>query len=143
MMKTKLRKVLWVAAVVALVLCIGFGFSKWASAPTLPAPQAAQPQTVLLTIDGLYTDKSVEISSGETMLQVLQALNAQDPALQLETKEYAGMGTLVTGMHGVENGSSTKYWQYKVNGVEPQVGAGELQLKGGDSAEWFFGASQE
>ena len=143
-MNTKLlQKIVGIVAGVALVLVIGLGFAKWASAPTQPAPQTSQTQTVSLTIEGVYQNKQVTISPDETALQVLQLLNAQDSTLQLSTKDYAGMGTLVDGIHGVTNGTDKKYWQYKVNGVMPEVGAGALQLKSGDSVEWYFAASQE
>lgn len=142
-MNTKLLwKIVWLIVGAALVLTIGFGFANWASAPT-QISQLPQTQTISLTVQGVYTDKQVTISLDETALQVLQMQNAQDPALQLSTKDYAGMGTLVEGMHGMTNGTGKNYWQYKVNGVMPEVGAGALQLKSGDSVEWFFTSSQE
>jgi hypothetical protein len=106
---------------------------------------AAQPQTasISLSIESLYKDRQVFVSADETVLQALQGLATQDPQLQLTTKEYSGLGALVTGMHGLQNGTDKKYWQYKVNDVMPQVGAGDYKLKNGDRVEWSFGASQE
>jgi hypothetical protein len=139
------------SAIVVLAVAAGvFWYTDEVSAPTLPAravPQtqqaAPQPAQVTLTIDGLYSAKPVAITQGQTVLSVLQMLDAQDPQLQLVTKEYAGLGTLIVGMRGVTNGIGKKYWQYKVNGVMPQVGAGQLQLKDGDSVDWFFDSSQQ
>lgn len=145
------KKYLALSAIVVLAVAGGvFWYTDEVSAPTLPAqavPQTQQavpqPAQVTLTIEGLYNAKQVAITQGQTVLGVLQMLNAADPKLQLATKEYAGLGTLIVGMHGVTNGTGKKYWQYTVNGVMPQVGAGQLQLKEGDSVDWFFGSSQQ
>ncbi len=100
-------------------------------------------ETVLLSIDGLYTGKQIVISKGETVLGVLQAMNAVDPKIQLSTKTYSGLGTLVDGIGANKNGTDKKYWQYKVNGVMPQIGAGQYKLHAGDSIDWIFTESQE
>jgi len=131
-----------VLAVAALVFI--YPNASLAPANTQPTNQnAVQGNTVSLNVQGLYTDKGIAITADETVLQVLQALDAQDAQLQLTTKVYAGMGTLVTGMHGEVNGAGKSYWQYKVNGVAPQIGADAYKLKSGDTIEWFFGSSQE
>ncbi len=104
--------------------------------------KAPQGPTISLSIQGLYTKKPVAITSGETMLALLQAQNAADPAMQLTSKSYAGLGTLVTGMGGFTNGTDKNYWQYTVNGIMPQIGASGYQLQNGDRVEWFFGPSQ-
>jgi hypothetical protein len=135
-----------VGAIAGVVLALGVGFAVFlgrVSAPTQPVAQVPQAGMVSLTIGGLYENKQVSVSLDETVLQVLQKLDAQDPNLRLSIKEYVGMGALVEGMHGIKNGTDKKYWQYKVNGVMPQVGAGALPLKNGDSIEWFFASSQE
>ncbi len=108
-----------------------------------PVVEPVKTNEVTLTIEGLYQNKQITISLDETGLQVLQTLNVQDPQLALSTKEYAGLGTLVDGMYGKKNGTDQKYWQYKVNGVMPQVGADAYKLKSGDRIEWLFGASQQ
>ncbi len=108
-----------------------------------PAQETPQGGYVSLTIEGLYENKTVPITQGESALKLLQVLDTQDPSLQLSIKEYAGLGVLVVGMHGITNGTNKEYWQYKVNGTMPQIGADKLILKNGDSVEWFFGASQE
>ena len=135
-------------ALVLVVAAVAFIYTNRVPALTETAPQDTAEQTpqqgsVSLTVQSLYTDKQVGITAGETVLHVLQALNASDTQLQLTSKDYPGMGTLVTGMHGLVNGTNQAYWQYKVNGVAPQIGADAYQLNSGDTVEWFFGASQE
>lgn len=129
---------------VALVLALGLTiYTNQTLLPEKPLEQETpQTETISLTISGLYEGKQIKITSEETVLQVLQALNTEDPQLQLSTKKYSGLGVLVDGMHGERNGDDKKYWQYKVNGVMPQVGADAYKLKNGESVEWFFRESQ-
>jgi hypothetical protein len=132
------------AIAAAIVLIVGISWVQH-SQTSRQARTIEQPQTasISLSIQSLYRNKQVSVSAEETVLQVLQALDTQDSQMQLATKEYSGLGTMVTGLHGLQNGTSKQYWQYKVNDVMPQVGAGDYKLKNGDSVEWFFGASQE
>ncbi len=142
------KKYAVLSALAVLVVAIGvfvYTDKVLAPVPTSTTQQAAQPQTgtITLSIDGLYSAKPVAITKDQTMLGVLQALNATDPRLQLSTKVYAGMGTLINGLNGATNGTGKKYWQYKVNGILPQIGADQYKVQDGDKVEWFFGASQE
>lgn len=101
-----------------------------------------QEATVTVTIEDLYTDKEVSITSGETVLDVLSALAATDPNVKLQTKEYSGLGVLVERIGEKANGTSDEYWQYKVNGIMPQVGADKLEVQNGDMIEWYFDTSE-
>lgn len=130
-----------------IILALISAILLFAYASQTPSPETnlrreiVQTGIVSLTIEGWHTNKSVSVSQDETVLQVLQKLDAVDSQLQLQVKEYTGLGTLVEGMHGWENGTGGKYWQYKINGVMPQVGAGVYKLKDGDMIEWYFGPS--
>jgi len=42
-----------------------------------------------------------------------------------------------------ENNQENKYWQYEVNGVQPQIGAGQYQLQAGERIEWKFAEARE
>lgn len=77
---------------------------------------------------------------GDTALDALSYLDSRNPDLSLRTKDYVGLGTLVTAMYGKENGSENKYWQYRVNGADPGVGADSYELSDGDVVEWRFAA---
>jgi len=143
-MNTKLVWKIVGAGVLVAVVAVVFFYADVAQAPKqgteIDTPTTS---TVTLSIEGLYTDKKVSVASGWTLLQVLQELNTKDSAMQLAIKEYAGLGALVEGMGSLHNGDSGKYWQYKVNGVMPQIGADAYVLKDGEMAEWFFGTSEE
>lgn len=79
-----------------------------------------------------------DVSPGDTALDALSYLDSRDPDLSLRTKDYVGLGTLVTGMYSKENGYENKYWQYRVNGVDPGIGADSYMLSDGDVVEWRF-----
>lgn len=142
-MNTKRRWQVIGMGVLILTLAVGVSvYTNRMPTSTAPATQETAEGTILFTIEGLYKDKQVSIASGDTVLLVLQTLNAQDPKLRLSTKEYSGLGVLVDGMYGQKNGTDNKYWQYNVNGIMPQIGAGQLKLNNSDSVEWFFGPSE-
>lgn len=139
-----IKKYWQIVAVVVAVFVIGFGLfiatNKTAPNDTVQTPQGG---AVSVTIEGLYAEKQVSIGANETVLKMLKTLDAENPQVRLSVKEYAGLGTLVTGINGEENGIDNKYWQYKVNGVMPQIGADAYILKDGDVVEWFFALSQQ
>ncbi|MEK7613740.1 MAG: DUF4430 domain-containing protein [Patescibacteria group bacterium] len=93
---------------------------------------------VTLRIEGLYDAEHITISQDSSVLTLLAEQYRNDPALMMRTTEYEGLGTLITGLAGKENGAGDKYWQYRVNGVLPQVGADQYLLSNGDDVEWFF-----
>lgn len=142
-MKINRTYIAMAGAFVFALAAITFVHTSQAPIRQTPVQQVAQSSSVTLTIQSLYANKPIEVTQNETVLEVLQGLNEQDPKLSLTTKEYSGMGALITGMHGLINGKDHKYWQYKVNGVMPQIGADQYKLKNGDSVEWLFVASQQ
>lgn len=95
-------------------------------------------ETITLSIEGVYDKKSITITEHEMLLKVLERLNTDDPALRMKTKDYPGLGILVEGFGDKINGADDKYWQYKVNGVTPQIGADKYDLHGGEEIEWEF-----
>lgn len=104
--------------------------------------RAPADMNVSITIENLYAKRPVTIPSGYTAMQFLEKLDKEDPNLKLELKEYSGLGTLVQGMAGMDNGKGDKYWQYRVNSIMPQVGAAQYILKNGDFIEWVFEKSE-
>lgn len=138
MNRTQQLQSIAVAALVVLAAVTAFTYT---SIPK-SAPESEQTHaSVTLTIEGFATPFSMPIHEGETALAVLKARAVEDPDFEIGTKEYAGLGTLVESIGGMKNGTDGKYWQYKVNGVMPQVGAETLILHDGDSIEWFFATS--
>lgn len=146
MNKKTLLPFLGIAVIVAALI---FGapqiIKKDASSDSQNLQEVRTPQTlnVNLTVEGLFQNKPVTIAENSSLLDLLNSLNRSNPEIKLVTKEYSGMGTLVVGMGNLSNGTTDEYWQYKVNGVMPQVGADQYKLKNGDSVDWYFGKSTQ
>ncbi len=140
------KKTIWqIIGVGAIVVALLFGISAIIDrkeAPSEPLQEASLTQTATVTIEGLYVGKDVQFSAPKTVLEILQQLDAEQKEVQLTTKEYPGLGTLVESIGGKTNGANDEYWQYKVNGVMPQVGADKLEVKNGDVIEWYFDKSE-
>jgi len=107
-----------------------------------PKEHAEDTATISMTIAGLYDHMPVSITPGETVIDTLRSLDADDPNIRLVTKEYPGLGILVLAMAGKVNGTNDNYWQYEVNGTMPQIGADTFELRNGDTVEWFFRPSE-
>lgn len=99
-------------------------------------------QSITISIQDLWTREQVTISNNQTLLGLLQDLALTKPELSLETKEYQGLGTLITKLGTHANGEQNAYWQYYVNGEQPLVGADAYLPKTGDVIEWKFAASE-
>jgi hypothetical protein len=140
------KKIIWQivgVGAVAVILLLGVSaITERNNAPNGPAQEVSQAQSASVTIEGLYVNKSIEFSSPKTVLDLLKQLDTQDKEVRLVTKEYSGLGILVEGIGDKANGTDGKYWQYKVNGVMPQVGADKLEIKSGDTIEWYFDESE-
>ncbi|TAK58569.1 DUF4430 domain-containing protein [Patescibacteria group bacterium] len=141
-MKKDLLKVS-ILIVFTLALIGGVSFLINQTKPSPSPVSQIKTATISLSVQDVYEGKQVAIAEGETVLRVLEKLNAEDTKLQLSTKTYKGLGVLVEGIGAHKNGTDTKYWQYKVNSVMPQIGADQYILKAGDSIEWFFATSKE
>jgi len=132
------------ASSMSFVLVLGFSvfIDRDQNFHDVQSRETPQTITVSLIIEDLYAGKPLSVSSGDTVLEVLQALDAEDSRLRLTTKEYSGLGILIESMNGKTNGTNDEYWQYKVGGVMPQIGADKLELKDRDSVEWYFDKSE-
>ncbi len=56
--------------------------------------------------------------------------------------DYVEMGYLVTQIGAAKNGQDNKYWQYFVNGEQPQISANKYIPKSGEKIEWRFAESK-
>lgn len=140
------KKTIWQIAGVGVVAVISlFGVSSITDRNN-SAPKAIQEvpqvQTATVTIEGLYVNKSIEFTSPKTALEILEQLDTQDKEIRLVTKEYSGLGILVESIGDKANGMNGEYWQYKINGIMPQIGADKLEVKNGDTVEWYFDKSE-
>ena len=86
------KKTIWqIVGMGAAVIVLLFGVSAIINRNEVtrePVQIARQTQTITVTIEGLYSDKNVQISSPKTALEVLQQLDTQEEEVQLLTREY-------------------------------------------------------
>lgn len=109
-----------------------------------PEPVLREPEVISVTvlIEPDENAHRVSVPDGSTVLYVLQTIDEKGDVLKLETQTYEGLGTLVTSMKGLKNGTQDQYWQYEVNGVMPQIGADQYPLKNRDEIVWQFDESE-
>jgi hypothetical protein len=75
--------------------------------------------------------------SATTPLEALQAASTAAEFYYHITASSFGNYVDQVGLYG---GSGSNGWVFKVNGVSPPVGADQVQLKDGDSVEWYYAA---
>lgn len=93
---------------------------------------------ISLTIADSYTNDTLTLPAGSTVLDSLIALDELENEMLLKTEHYEGLGDLVVSMYGLENGTGNRYWQYEAEGVMPQIGAGAYELKDDENIIWKF-----
>ncbi len=99
-------------------------------------------QSITLSIQDLWINEPLTISTDQTLLELLKELSQTKQELNLEVKEYQGLGTLITKLGNHTNGEQDAYWQFFVNGEQPLVGADVFVPKPGDKIEWKFAPSE-
>lgn len=127
-----------------LVFIVGFGVGAAVNLPALDTSKLETPageSSVSVMID--YGDgevaayDNIPVTAGENLFQVMGKVT-KDNNLTFESKEYEGLGVLITKIGGKENGADERYWQYWVNHKKPEVGASAYILNSGDFVEWKF-----
>ena len=140
------KNVLQILGVGTIALALIFGLSVYidrqSNLQNAPTEDVQETINISLSIEGVYTNKSIPVAVGDTVYEVLQTLDKEDSELLLVAKEYSGLGILIEGINGKINGEDDKYWQYFVNDTMPQVGVDKLELKDGDYVEWRYEKSQ-
>lgn len=103
--------------------------------------ETSTPKSVIYSLHFTATEvtefQDVEVKANQTVLDLLTELTSQNN-LDLQTKDYGELGTLVTKIGEKENGEGNLYWQYFVNGTKPLIAADGYQLTGGENVEWKF-----
>ncbi|MFR7590670.1 MAG: DUF4430 domain-containing protein [Longibaculum sp.] len=99
--------------------------------------------TISITgIDSIIGQGSVIIKDGMSVYDVLNNF-AKEKGITLKTSGFGqiiyiqGINGLNEFDHGPQSG-----WLYKVNGVQPNAGAGRYNVKDGDHIEWIYSTSK-
>lgn len=93
-----------------------------------------------LLVDGVLEDVPYVAMADASALAILRAIT-DGRKISITTKEYEGLGALVTAIGQYENGTDGKYWQYTINGAAPSIGADTYIPQEGDVIAWTFSAS--
>lgn len=109
--------------------------------PTIAYANTSQPISVSLEIKGdskmgtIYNEK-VEVQKEETAFDVLKRI-CDENNIKLD---YDGQWKFVTGINGLSqlDDAPNSGWLYKVNGISPNVGAGDYVLNAGDHVLFYF-----
>lgn len=130
---------------VIVILSIGGAIASVSQRSTPEAPDfASMPapaRDVILSIADIYSG-TLPHADGVTALSLLQKA-AREHDIAVETKTYAGMGTLVQAIGPHAGGEDGKYWMLYVNGTFSLVGADAYVVAPGDVVEWRFETPEE
>ena len=94
----------------------------------------AKESYVTLSVDGAFAGKRIELSSGDSVYDVLKKSGVNIGA------ENSSMGVYVYSINGLKEGDKgpRSGWTYKVNGTMPPKSANAYFPKTGDSIRWEF-----
>lgn len=89
---------------------------------------------VTISVDNAFSGKKIELSSGDTVYDVLKKSGVSIGA------ESSAMGIYVYSINGLKEGDKgpRSGWTYKVNGDMPPKSANAYVLNPGDSVRWEF-----
>lgn len=136
----------WVVLFAAGWMFSQAGVKPVANAPATPAVVETQASDASILLDDgqekIITLPAIKVEPNDTVLSVLQRLDAEREDVAMATQSFTGLGSLVTSINNVKNGGSDKYWQYWINNQYAQVGADQQAVKGGDVIMWKFTGSK-
>lgn len=120
-----MKKLTLTIALVVAAVGIAGGAYVWQKEPNpaTPPPQiSANQQTAPAEI-------SYEGADGQSALDLLKK------AYKTETKNYKGVGEMVTSIDG-RAADNKHFWAFYINGQQAQVGAGSYATKTGEKITW-------
>lgn len=94
----------------------------------------AEGSYVTLSVDGAFAGRRIELSSGDSVYDVLKKSGVSIGA------DSSSMGVYVYSINGLKEGDKgpRSGWTYKVNGTMPPKSANAYFPKAGDSIRWVF-----
>ncbi|MDP3985960.1 MAG: DUF4430 domain-containing protein [Candidatus Veblenbacteria bacterium] len=142
MLKRFVKSILVFVAAVAVFL-IGFSFGQNKNEPLYQAPVPEQAQAVALVINnGEFVTGYPNLTLPEpaTVLALLEQASQRED-FPLEVDKSSSLGAFVKQIGDKANGQDQRYWQYWVDGEQPQVAADRYALQGGETVLWTFSKS--
>ena len=136
---------LTVATAVAMaVFLIGFSSGLVRNSFDQTLPQTINIGEVSLLVNNgelIKSYASVPLPNPPTVLGLLETVGEQE-RFTTEVDRSSSMGAFVKKIGDKVNGQNQMYWQYYVNGSQPQVAADKFILQGGETVLWTFSASE-
>ena len=136
-----------VAAVGLFLLGVSYGVSYNVSTTTPPISQIPE----VLHSARVLINSSLAVKSYQavwmnrlnlTALSALQQVTSDNKLfLDFDPPSKSPYGAFVKQIGNEKNGDGNKYWQYWVNGLQPQVAADKYVLQSGDTLLWTFSES--
>lgn len=145
MNKNKVLLILILSIFVILLAAGGLGLKTNEESVNDSAPEESRKISriqITVSIEGIISQQNLELPHNSSVLEALNKI-ATEEEIEIQTKKYAGLGTLVESIGEVSNGTNGKYWHYEVNDEIPLVEAENLVLSQSDEVRWFFAEPEE
>ncbi|MBI4128011.1 MAG: DUF4430 domain-containing protein [Parcubacteria group bacterium] len=147
-MKNKVTYYLIAFLAAAGIFFLGMSYgSRQEILSNLPTPRisvGAAREVSLLIDDGVTLTgyKDVPLPDPPTVLEVLKTVTSEKGiAFDYNPPEASPYGAFIKQIGEKKNGEQDRYWQYWVDGSQPQVAADRYELKGGETILWTFRGS--
>ncbi len=130
-----------VSILIILVLAIGalFYFSQQKE-PAISIDPIEVPQNLTLSFHFSEEDiieRTFAIEPDSHLIDITSYV-ASAEKWAFESKDYGDMGVLVTKINHKNNGEDGKYWQYFIDGKQPQISANKYFPENNAHIEWKF-----
>lgn len=113
----------------------------------VPAEQKQIPPETQINISFTFSENEKETiiypllkNNTKNLFTISQEI-AREKNWDWQYQDYGEMGSLVTKINNTKNGQDNKYWQYYVNGEQPQISADKYIPKSDEKIEWRFAES--
>lgn len=135
-----------ITAVCALAIFL-IGFSAGVARSSFvsqPSAQVVPAKSISLLINNGEYVKSytgLPLPQPPTLLKLLENSSTRE-GYTVEVDKASSLGAFVKQIGDKANGQGQMYWQYYVNGSQPQVAANRFILQGGETVLWTFSKSE-
>lgn len=106
-----------------------------------PIPSSIQVTFIFSASESKTIDYQLTENNTENLLAITKKISLQEN-WSLGVQDYGELGTLVTKINDTENGQDKKYWQYFVDGKQPQISASQYIPQANEKIEWRFAESK-
>lgn len=131
--------------VIAFLLGLIVGSSSWLSSQfSFPTTQKEGAARLMIDFsDGNIVTCEKSLTASSTVFDLLKLCSEDlEKPFTLEYQDYPDLGVFIKKIGDKTGGEDSKYWEFWVNHVHPEVGASAYVLLGNEYVEWKFLKSQ-